>query len=540
MRKYITAFLLFVFCVKMNGQTFQDNLSGQVSFVSFRNIYVKFKSTAGISAGDTLFIKSSDSLIPALIVKNLSSTSCACYPLSATMFSVADFIVARIVLPEKKNGDEVIKNTPELSPVQKIITDSVMKKSTPDKLKQKIKGSISLNSYSDISNTGADNSQRYRYTISLDARNIANSKFSFESYLSFKHKAGDWEEVKTNVFNALKIYDLAIRYDLNKTTQISLGRKINPRISSIGAIDGLQFEKSIKRFSLGALIGSRPDYQDYGFDSKLFQYGAYLAYNSKATGTYSGSSLAFMQQMNHSKTDRRFIYFQHSSSFIKNLNFFSTLEVDLYQLMTDSLNNEQHQNTFNLTGLYLSLSFKLLKAVNISGSYDARKNVIYYETYKTFFDRILENELRQGFRLQASFRITGDMILGFQSGYRYLKSDPHPSRNLYSYFTYSRIPLVNMSATLSATYFESGYMNGKIFGLTLSRDFFKGKVQTGAGYRYVDYRLPENSLDILQNIGELSLSWQPFKNMFFSMNYEGTFEQTNRYDRLYLQLRQRF
>ena len=110
-----------------------------------------------------------------------------------------------------------------------------------------------MNSYSDISNTSADNSQRFRYTLSLDARNIANSKFSFESYLSFKHKAGDWGEVKNNVFNALKIYDLAIRYDLNKTTQISLGRRINPRISSIGAIDGLQFEKSIKQICTGSI-----------------------------------------------------------------------------------------------------------------------------------------------------------------------------------------------------------------------------------------------------------------------------------------------
>ena len=180
-----------------------------------------------------------------------------------------------------------------------------------------------------------------------------------------------------------------------------------------------------------------------------------------------------MQQMNNSKTDRRFLYFQHSNSIIKNLYFFSTLEVDLYQLKTDSLNNEQPQNTFNLTGLYLSLSYRPWKALSVSGSYDARKNVMYYETYKTFVDRILENELRQGFRVQASYRITGDLTFGLQSGYRYLKSDPHPSRNLYSYVTYSRIPAVNISATLSATYIESGYMNGKIFGLNLYRDFFK-------------------------------------------------------------------
>ncbi len=94
--------------------------------------------------------------------------------------------------------------------------------------------------------------------------------------------------------------------------------------------------------------------------------------------------------------------------------------------------------------------------------------------------------------LQASYRITGDLTLGFQSGYRYLKSDPHPSENLNGYVTYSRIPAVNISSTLSATIIKSGYINGKIYRLNLYRDFFKSKIQTGIGYQYVNYTLPEN------------------------------------------------
>jgi len=289
------------------------------------------------------------------------------------------------------------------------------------------------------------------------------------------------------------------------------------------------------------LVGTRPDYTDYGFNSKLIQFGGYLAYNTKNANTFSESSVAFMQQMNNSKTDRRFLYFQHSNSIIKNLSFFSTLEVDLYKLVIDTINNnEKPQNTFNLTGLYLSLNYRLGRILTISGSYDARKNVMYYETYKSFIDRILEDEMRQGFRVQANSHITKDLILGLQSGYRYLKSDPHPSKNLYGYLSYSQIPGIKMSATLSATYLESGYMNGNIYGLTISRDFLKGKIQTGIGYRYVDYRLPESRTNILQNIGEMNLSWQFTRKMFFSLNYEGTFEKKDQYNRLYLQIRRRF
>ena len=130
--------------------------------------------------------------------------------------------------------------------------------------------------------------------------------------------------------------------------------------------------------------------------------------------------------------------------------------------------------------------------------------------------------------------------MGVQAGYRFLKSDPHPSRNVYGYLAYSQIPGVKMTATLSATYLESSYMNGNIYGLTLSRDFFKGKVQTGIGYRYIDYTLPENLLSVPQNIVEMNLSWQIAKKMSFAFYYEGTFEQVNQFNRIYLQIRKRF
>jgi hypothetical protein len=305
-------------------------------------------------------------------------------------------------------------------------------------------------------------------------------------------------------------------------------------------MDGIQFEKSFKHFAFGGLAGYRPDFNNYGFNSDLFQYGAFTAFSAKTSSGYAETSLAFMQQMNNWKTDRRFLYFQHSNTLVKNLNLFTTVEADLYQLVIDSLKNETPQNKFSFTGLYVSLSYRPIGNLSLSGSYDARKNVMYYETYKTFMDRILEEELRQGFRLQASYRITRDLTLGLQSGYRFLKSDPHPSRNLYGYLTYNQIPGVKLSATLSATYLESVFMNGNILGLTLSRDFFNGKIRTGAGYRYVDYTLPEGQLIVPQNIGEINFSWQLAEKMSLSIFYEGTFEEVYKYNRFYVQLRKRF
>ncbi len=536
MGKYIYILFALVLMVDLQGQNEPAPIRGQVSFISSQNIYVRFKSTEGISEGDTLFSLSNGEMLPVLVVNNLSSSSCICTAISSPGLSVSDDVFAVLESEPDKPVEPVVK----INALEKTdkVKQSVAEKDSADvnKPKQKIKGSISAYSYSDFSNTLSDNSQRFRYTFSLDAKNIENSRFSFETYVSFRHKMGEWGEVKDNVFNALKIYNLAAKYKLGKSTQISIGRRINPKISSIGPVDGLQLENTIGKFSLGAVVGTRPDYTNYGFDKNLLQYGAYCSLNTKNSKTYSETSLAFMQQTNNSKTDRRFVYFQHSNSLLTNLYFFSTLEIDLFKL--DSISKPQ--NTFNPTGLYLSLRYKISKKISISGSYDARKNIMYYETYKTFIDRVLESEIRQGFRFSANYRITRDIMFGIQSGYRFLKSDPQPSKNAYSYLTYSQVPGIKVTATINATYLESSYMNGKIFGASLTKDIFSGNVQLGAGYRYVDYRLPENLISIRQDIIEMNVSCQFFWKMSLSVNYEGTIEQKNRYNRIYFQIRKRF
>ena len=536
MKKIIFIISIVVFSVRLNGQISTENVKGKVSFVSSQNIYVKFLTTNGISTGDTLYILSKGKLVPALIVNNLSSVSC-----SGTVISSLEILVDDQLIAVRKNSvPKSVDKIPETkNSYTEILKDSVTIVKKPA-LSQQIRGYISAYSYSGFSNTPAPNSTQLRYTFSLDAKNIGNSKLSVENYMSFRHKIGDWSAVKSNIFDALKIYSLALKYDVNKSTQISIGRRINPKISTIGAMDGLQVEKSLNKLSIGALAGYRPSFADYSFDRHLFQYGAYLAYSSVTAEKYSESSFAFMEQMNSGKTDRRFLYFQHSNSMIKNLYFYSAFEVDLYKLKGDTVTNYLAQNTFNLTGAFLSLRYKLSKKLTLSGSYDGRKNVIYYESFKTYLDLILETAMRSSFRLQADYRISNNLVFGLQTGYRFLKTDPRPSKNLYGYLTYSQIPGLNLSVTLSGTYLESSYVNSKILGATFNHDFFSNKLSANLGYRYLDYKYPESLSNTVQNVGEMSLFMQLSRKISFSISYEGTFEKQNKYNRFYLQLRKRF
>src|SRR5664280_1636086 len=442
MKYLIYIIILSVLSIELKAQEANESLQGKVSFVSSQNVYVRFKSTEGISQGDTLYILSNGKLNPVMVVNNLSSTSCVCMALASKLIVVSQDIFARrkTKTPQNKDSEKIVKEVPEKS----ASADSTKKYYNPDVLKQKINGSISVYSYSDFSNTGVKNSNQLRYNYMLDARNIGNSKFSVENYITFRQTLGDWSAVKSDLFNALKVYRLAFSFEPDKTSKITLGRSINYRISSMGAMDGLQVEKTFNKISVGIVGGTRPDYTDYGFNSKLLQYGGYLAFDTKNDNYYSQSSLAFMEQMNNMKTDRRFLYFQHSDYLLKNLYFFSTFEVDLYKVQ-----NFIPRNTLDLTSLYVSLRYRITNNLTITGSYDQRKNVLFYETYKSLLDSVYQNERRQSFRLQASYRILQNLTFGIESGYHFQKTDPHPSKNLYGYMSYAQVPGIGVSVTLT-------------------------------------------------------------------------------------------
>lgn len=509
---------------------------GSVSYITSQSIYVKFKSTDGIAAGDTLFLKQGENAIPAMTVSNLSSISCVCSPFTGLAIKAGDIIIANPhpASPEVKE-EPVPVNIQEIKEVQ---VDSIAPSEKGlQKPEQKVSGRFSVASYSNFSSEEPGISQRMRYTFSFKGNNLGNSGLSAETYLSFAHSNSNWDQVQANLFRGLKIYNLAIRYDFSNKLSLIFGRKINPRISNVVAIDGLQIEKSYGAFTLGAFGGSRPDYRDYGFHFGLLQYGAYIGHDfkpAKSKGSMQ-TSVAIAEQTNNGFTDRRFAYFQHSNSLVKNLYFFGSVEMDLYRKLNGTI-----QSTLDISNLYLMLRYQILKPLSLSVSYNARQNIIYYETYKDYIERLIEQETMQGYRVMANYRMLKNLTLGVKAGYRFRTNDPKPSRDLYGYVNINRVPWINASANLSVTILESNYLKGNIYSLGLNRDLIPGKVSTGLYYRFVGYDYVNIEELSVQHVGELDITWRLMKKLSFSVFYEGTFEKTVTFNRIYSNISYRF
>ena len=539
MRQFTAVFLLLFAVISLKGQTAGETRQGEVSYITTQNVYVKFQSTAGISAGDTLFLVLNGERRPALIIKDLSSISCVCSAIAGIKISANDKMIARpkTTVPLKQPAVEVLPVVPEVA--VKVDT-TLVQKEKPVERKQNVSGRISVSSYSNFSSV-ADFSQRMRYTFALNANNISDSKLSAETYISFSHKINEWDVVKEDIFNGLKIYSLSLSYAINPKNYICVGRKINTRISNVGAVDGVQYETRIRSFTAGAFAGTRPDYENYSFNASLVQYGAYLSHDHKTAKGEMQSSLAFVEQMNNGNTDRRFAYFQHSNALLPGLYFFGSVEADLYRKVLNTTDSSYTKdNSPSLSNVYVSLRYRVIKQLSLSLSYSARQNIIYYETYKNIIDQLLDMAGTQGYMFQANYRPGKNISLGANAGYRFSKQDPRPTKNLYSYITYSNVPWLHASATLSATLTETSYTSGQIYSLGLSRDLLPGKLYGGLNYRFVNYKFVSNEAPLTQHMGEINLTWRVMKKLLCSLNYEGTFETQRNYNRVYINLTQRF
>ncbi|PKP31775.1 MAG: hypothetical protein CVU00_12345 [Bacteroidetes bacterium HGW-Bacteroidetes-17] len=535
----ITVFVLLLGSFIANEAIGQVNVSfkeGKVSYISGESIYIKFESTEGIENGDTLYLKMDEVLIPVLIIIHHSSISCLGNYISDHKLNLSDTVYAKIasvnVLGETKL--EIFEQG-EKDMSEQVITNSLLKKETPS-FKQQINGRISASSYSNFAgSSGGSNSTRMRYTMSLDASNISNSRISVQTYISFAHQLKEWDVVKENIFNALKIYSLAVKYDINKNSSIWLGRKINPRIANVGAIDGLQFQTAVNDVYFGVVVGSRPDYQDYSFNSKLFEYGAYIGHESKLKNGFAQSSIAFFEQRNQSKIDRRFVYLQHSNRLTNNLNFFSSSEIDLYSMV-----NGVPTNNASLTSIYLSLGYRISEGVSVFGSYDARKNVIYYETFKNYADEIFQQATRQGLRFRLNLRPFKYFNFSMNAGTRFSEADARKTKTLNISATYTQVPIINASVSLNANLMQTNYLDGTIAGIRLSKDFVKGKINTMLQYRYVKFDYVNTVTTLNEHIAEIDFSYQMSKKVFLSVNFESTFQKPNNTNRIYLNIRRKF
>ena len=529
MEKLLSILVLYISFVScLYAQDNQGTQSGTVTFVTSNNIYVKFDNTDSIAIGDELFFNGS----PCLKVSEKSSSSVVCTLLNNCVIDKGATIMHTPV--ETEIPTEIIEDN-----VDETIPAEVVQPKEPLERKESlyhenIRGRISIASYNNSSNMREDR-HRMQSRFSLNANHISDGKFSIESYLAYRNELATPENYtgRTNIFN---IYNLNGTYDATPSLSISLGRKINRKASTFGANDGLQVEKYFQNFYIGGIVGFRPDFADYGFNSDLLQYGGYVGIQSTSENFYSTTTLGAMEQTNAGATDRRYVFFQHNSTIARNLNLFGSAELDIFS-PKDSISS----NGSRLTNLYLSLRYRFSRAANIMASFDSRKRIIYYETFQNDIERLLDDDLaRQGIRIRLNVRPIKVIWAGASYSSRFQSDDQNKADNIYGYATLTKIPKLGGRINVSYNMNSSRYLKSNILSVRHSRELVKNKLNTDFYFRMADYDYESQTIQYQQNFYGIQLgyrisrSWQlSFSSEFVTLNDENSM-------RFYTQLTKRF
>lgn len=463
-----------------SAQSTPGPINGTVSFVTSRNVYVTFENTDLVRIGDTLRLGDA----PCLLVTNKSSSSCVCQVINACEVSKGDEVSLRPSEPSQGETETEQENTaPVVSEEENEVEESNDEEEAPESpYKENIRGRISVSDYSFIA-SDRDDRHRLMSRFALTAEHINNSKFSFESFLTYRHIIPtDTAAIKVNT-SFFRVYNLAVKYEVDPSFSLVLGRRINPKTASLGAIDGLQIEKYFGKSYLGAIVGSRPDIGNFSFNPNLLEYGGYVGRSSDNKHFYSTTTLGVIEQRNRGKIDRRYAYFQHYSTVARKLTLFSSMEMDMYSSVNGVSSSE-----LRLPNLFLSATYRPVRKVNVMLSYDSRKRILYYETLQTEIERLLNDDLaRQGIRARINVRPIRYLSVGGSYGKRFQSDQQNKSDNVHAYVTLTRVPGIGGRFGLTYNNNASNYLTSNIYAARYSRPFINNKLNVGVYYRYVDY-----------------------------------------------------
>ena len=493
---------------KVEGQSVK---TGKVSFVTSKNVYVKFTSTKGLSVGDTLFRQNSKKPIPCLVVNRLSSSSSVCTPLPGMSFKKGDAIDSKVI-PEKKVEGEVVEKKSNKKDTTPLAGKKTSKKiSLLNNRSQNLRGRITVASYSNIREQKSP-SNRMVYRLSFNGSHLGNTNISVTSNLNYREIYDARYERSGRETKMLRVYNLAATYTSDSSFSVTLGRKVNYKASSLGVIDGLQGEKLLGHYYVGGMLGFRPNYQNYGLNTDLLEYGAYVGHLTQGNKIYSQTTLGLLEQRFLGQIDRRYAYFQHSSNWHRKLNVFSSFELDLFKKI-----NGEKKSDFRLTNIFVSSRYRFSRRFSLGASYDSRLRVIYYETFKSDIERLLEDEARQGFRLRVNVRPLKLLNIGGSIGKRFQRSGQNKSNNINGFASYSRLPFVGGRCSLTYNRNESNYLRSNIFGVRYSRSYIQGKLGTEMYYRMVRYEYLTSELAPKINYFGTSLRYRLNRTLAFSI-----------------------
>lgn len=503
---YLIVILLFVNVYSYSQKN--EKRFGIITFVSSQNFYAQFQSTEELQINDTVYLVSNSLL--AGVIKFKSSNSIAVGIISKVGVGDSVFVFMKNS-PTNKTEESFDRTFAETNLNQKTNLHNLQKNPV-----KSYSGKISFQ-FDGYSNRLKDFS-RYKIKSRYSNNNFIMENLSLDFNVQLNINSQN-QNFKKEIFKEnFKIFQFYFAYQLNKNLNLGFGRLFNPLLRGLDAVDGFQLMMKDKKETYGIIAGSRPDVQNYWFNPKNAQAGLFYNRIDSINQMEMQNSFGFFEQTSNFKSDRRFIYFDHSNSFLPYTTAFFSVEIDFYNFTNQTIKNE-----INFTSINSSFNVRFNRKLSLNLSLNTRKNIFYMQDYRNQIDSILTNNFRDGFRISSSYFPIPEIRVSAHYNQSKARKGNVSSRNAGVVLFFNAPFLENSNFNLNYNNYNSAFLRGSSYSIMWSKNIFES-FDISVNLKQFSFKAPNNSFIS----ADLSIETGLLFNLFKSFNFFIIFDKNLR------------
>jgi len=508
----------------------------RVRYRSADSVYLDAGEAVGLTSGERLAISRDGKVVAEVEVTFLARHSASCRVLTMSDEIRAGDLVLRLgpaPAPTLESQSEAVSEPPGssdyVSPSGAAGSSSKLPNASRDsdrydsaRRPTRLSGTLIVD-WESLSGSGGTDLGYTRTGARLDlrVRDIGGHPYDFRARMRSRRYDRDrlLADLPSQTETRDRFYELALTYAPPEGRFSFAAGRLGAGAAVFGYLDGVVGRMALgPSLTLGALVGSRPDLEEFSFGAAELKYGLFAEYSPVRRDETQAWSILFagVREEGEADVSREFLSLRMRYDGGGRWSLFQRAELDL----NNGWRREFESEAVQLSSFSIGAMARLSDATRLTVSYDR------YERYRTEDTRFLARELfddllRYGFRARLSHGRPRSLNVSIFAGIRDRDDDVDATVSFGGGVSDSQITRWNLHAYANLLAFSNPFTEGWVATLRAGKRFRAG--------HEIDLTLGERlSTDLLFD-ENLSTGWFRLggwielpKNLFANLGYEVT------------------
>jgi hypothetical protein len=461
----VTLLLLGVFVVHAQEK---KEIQCSISYMAASSVYIDAGREQHIVVGDTLRVVRSQKEVGIIVVTAVARVSSAASIVAQELpFVVGDQAVAQLMVvhvgSENSRGDNLdsAKSTIRQNPREEEIAIA--------KPENVLSGRVAIQYNAIFAEESKFNLYQPAASVRLNIGNLLGTGMRLSvNGRSYYDMSNDYSIYGSKNGLESRAYEVSLVQDaLDASFGYGVGRLTSRYVGGMGSFDGAQFYYRNADFTAGILGGAQVVDRTLTFSQNGTKGSFFLNFHhgTDVFHQYDGT-IAYGRQMVGSNLDRQFLYLQNSASLGSQLMLYESSEIEL-----NDIANGVRTSAFRFSNTFLNVNYQPFDWLSTNAGYDALRSVYLFETMKMIPDSLIDRNLVQGLRVNATVHMPLSMTLSADARYGSRQGGYRDSHTLGASLRAYDLFGSDIDGGVRYTSFVGAYADGNNITLDLDRSF---------------------------------------------------------------------